>query len=98
MSRIILSVLRQASLTTRDIALQLLIERALDKSDLQLLPLDDKAGWSRAPGPAGKRRRPLRSGAGAVHAMGDCAIAMVLIAWCRPLAEIFFPWESLRTH
>jgi hypothetical protein len=38
MSRIILSVLRQATepLTTRDIALQLLIERALDKSDLRL--------------------------------------------------------------
>src|ERR1700731_1279783 len=41
MSRIILSVLRQASepLTTRDIALQLLVERALDKSDLRLLRL-----------------------------------------------------------
>jgi len=44
MSRIILSVLRQASepLTTRDIALQLLIERALDKSDLRLLRLMTK--------------------------------------------------------
>src|ERR1700681_987560 len=37
MSRIILSILRQASqpLTTRDIALELLIERALDKSALR---------------------------------------------------------------
>lgn len=44
MSRIILSVLRQAAepLTTRDIALQLLVERALDKSDLRLLRLMTK--------------------------------------------------------
>jgi hypothetical protein len=44
MSRIILSTLRQASepLTSRDIALQLLIERALDKSDLRLLRLMTK--------------------------------------------------------
>lgn len=44
MSRIILSVLRQAAepLTTRDIALQLLVERALDKSDLKLLRLMTK--------------------------------------------------------
>src|SRR6266545_380468 len=44
MTRIILSVLRQASepLTTRDIALQLLIERALDKNDQRLLRLMTK--------------------------------------------------------
>lgn len=44
MSRIILSTLRQASepLTSRDIAVQLLIERALDKSDLRLLRLMTK--------------------------------------------------------
>lgn len=44
MSRIILSVLRQASkpLTTRDIAVQLLIERAQDKSDQRLLRLMTK--------------------------------------------------------
>ena len=44
MSRIILSVLRQAAepLTTRDIAVQLLIERALDKSDQRLLRLMTK--------------------------------------------------------
>jgi hypothetical protein len=44
MSRIILSVLRQAAapLATRDIALQLLIERALDQSDLRLLRLMTK--------------------------------------------------------
>jgi hypothetical protein len=44
MSRICLSILRQAvePLTTRDIALQLLIERALDKSDLRLLRLMTK--------------------------------------------------------
>jgi hypothetical protein len=43
-SNLILSALRQASepLTTRDIALQLLVERALDKSDLRLLRLMTK--------------------------------------------------------
>lgn len=44
MSRIILSILRQAAepLTSRDIALQLLVERALDKSDQRLLRLMSK--------------------------------------------------------
>jgi hypothetical protein len=44
MTRIILSVLRQAAepLTTRDIALQLLVERALDKDDQHLLNLMTK--------------------------------------------------------
>ncbi len=44
MSRIILSVLRQAAepLTTRDIAVQLLIERALDSEDTRLLRLMTK--------------------------------------------------------
>ena len=44
MTRIILSILRQAAepLTTRDIALQLLIERALDKNDQRLLRLMTK--------------------------------------------------------
>ena len=44
MSRIILSILRQAAepLTSRDIALELLVERALDKSDLRLLRLMTK--------------------------------------------------------
>jgi hypothetical protein len=44
MSRIILSVLRMAAepLTTRDIALQLLLERALDKNDQRLLRLMTK--------------------------------------------------------
>ena len=44
MSRIILSILRQAAepLTSRDIALQLLVERALDKNDQRLLRLMTK--------------------------------------------------------
>jgi hypothetical protein len=44
MSRIILSILRQASepLTTRDIALELLVSRALDKDDQRLLRLMTK--------------------------------------------------------
>ncbi len=41
MTRIVLSILRQAAepLTTRDIALELLVTRALDKSDKRLLRL-----------------------------------------------------------
>ena len=44
MSRIILSILRQATepLTTRDIALELLVTRALDQSDVRLLRLMTK--------------------------------------------------------
>ena len=44
MTRIILSILRQAAepLTTRDIALQLLVERALDRNDQRLLRLMTK--------------------------------------------------------
>jgi len=44
MTRIILSILRHAAepLTTRDIALQLLVERALDKNDQRLLRLMSK--------------------------------------------------------
>jgi hypothetical protein len=44
MSRIILSILRQATepLTSRDIALELLVERALDKNDQRLLRLMTK--------------------------------------------------------
>ena len=44
MTRICLSVLRQAAepLTTREIAMQLLVERALDKSDVRLLRLMTK--------------------------------------------------------
>lgn len=44
MTRIVLSILRQAAepLTTRDIALQLLVERALDKEDQRLLRLMSK--------------------------------------------------------
>jgi len=41
MSRVVLSILRQASepLTSRDIALEMLITRALDQSDIRLLRL-----------------------------------------------------------
>jgi hypothetical protein len=44
MTRIVLSILRQAAepLTTRDIALELLVERALDKSDQGFLRLMTK--------------------------------------------------------
>ena len=44
MTRIVLSILRQATepLTSRDIALELLVERALDKNDQRLLRLMTK--------------------------------------------------------
>lgn len=44
MSRIVLSILRQAAepMTTRDIALEMLVSRALDKSDQKLLRLMTK--------------------------------------------------------
>ena len=44
MTRIVLSILRQAAepLTTRDIALELLVSRALDKNDQRLLRLMTK--------------------------------------------------------
>lgn len=44
MSRFVLSILRQAAepLTTRDIALEMLVSRALDKSDQRLLRLMTK--------------------------------------------------------
>ncbi len=44
MTRVILSILRQAAepLTTRDIALELLVSRALDKNDQKLLRLMTK--------------------------------------------------------
>ena len=44
MSRVILSILRQASepMTTRDIAVELLVTRALDRSDVRLLRLMTK--------------------------------------------------------
>ena len=44
MIRIVLSILRQAAepLTSRDVALQLLVERALDKNDQRLLRLMSK--------------------------------------------------------
>mgnify|MGYP007046919251 CR=1 FL=1 len=44
MTRVILSILRQAAepLTTRDIALELLVSRALDKNDQRLLRLMTK--------------------------------------------------------
>jgi len=44
MIRYVLSILRQAAepLTTRDIALQMLVERALDKNDRRLLRLMTK--------------------------------------------------------
>ena len=69
MSRIILSVLRQASepLTTRDIALQLLVERALDKSDQRLLLLMTRRVGVALRGQRENRVVRCDQGPGAVH-------------------------------
>jgi hypothetical protein len=71
MSRIILSTLRQASepLTSRDIALQLLVERALDKSDLRLLRLMTKRAGGGTSDSAGERRGQVRTRPRAVQAV-----------------------------
>ena len=86
MSRIILSVLRQASepLTTRDIALQLLVERALDKSDLRLLRLMTKRVGVALRGQRENGVVSVRSGAGAVHALGNRAIDFTFFGLDRP--------------
>jgi hypothetical protein len=86
MSRIVLSILRQAAepLTSRDIALELLVERALDKSDQRLLRIMSKRA-GRAPDPAGKRPCPVRTGAGAVHALGNQPLVLHL---CNITAKI----------
>jgi len=84
MSGIILSALRQAAepLTTRNIALQLLIERALDKSDQRALAAHDNAGRCSAPEPARKRPCSVRSGARAVHALGNRKIILASGFFC----------------
>ena len=47
MSRIVLSILRMATepMTSRDIALELLVVRAMDRSDIRLLRLMTKRVW-----------------------------------------------------
>ena len=72
MSRVILSVLRQAAepLTTRDIALQLLVDRALDKSDQRLLRLMTKRVGVAFGGPAGEQPCQVRSGPGGSTCFG----------------------------
>ncbi len=76
MSRIVLSILRQAAepLTSRDIALQLLVERALDKNDLRLLRLMTKRVGVSLRGQARHRRGSVRTRAGAVHGLADRAL------------------------
>jgi hypothetical protein len=76
MSRIILSILHQAiePLTTRDIALQLLVERALDKSDQRLLRLMTKRVGVALRGQLENGFVRCDQGAGAIHALGDCTV------------------------
>jgi hypothetical protein len=78
MSRIVLSILRQAAepLISRDIAFELLVERAFDKSDQRLLRLMSKrVGVALcASNSAGRRPCAVRTGAGAVHVVGSRAL------------------------
>src|SRR5437762_7568770 len=77
MTRIILSILIQAAepLTTRDIALQLLVERALDRNDLRLLSLMTKRVGVALRGQA--RRLPDT----AVEHVLKCLGAAVIMQW-----------------
>src|SRR6266536_140478 len=63
MSRIVLSILRQAAepLTSRDIALELLVGAGLGQERPAALADHVKAGRSRAPYPTRKRPRPVRT-------------------------------------
>lgn len=74
MSRIVLSTPRQAAepLTTRDIALELLVACALDKNDQRLLRL-----MSKRVGVAlrGQRHGSVGSGAGAVYGFGRLLVS-----------------------
>jgi len=73
-TRIVLSILRQATepLTSRDIALELLVERALDKNDQRLLRLMTKrVGVALRGQSKGQGRCPVRTRAGAVYGVGN---------------------------
>jgi hypothetical protein len=73
MTRIVLSILRQAAepLTSRDIALELMVERALDKNDQRLLRLMTKRVAVALRGQREKGRGELRTRTGAIHDLGD---------------------------
>jgi hypothetical protein len=75
MTKAVLSILRQAAepLTSRDIALELLVTRALDKDEASRS--HDEAGGRDAAATAGQRHCALGERAGAVHDLGDRALA-----------------------
>jgi hypothetical protein len=81
-------------LTCRDVALQLLTERALNREDQKLLRLMTKRVGSRAARPAGERRRKGGSGAGAVHAFGNRALILGFGFWQAPVM-IFLVVEAM---
>jgi hypothetical protein len=76
MIKAVLSILRQAAkpLTSRDIPLELLVTRALDKDDQKLLALMTKRVGGDAAATAGQRHRPLVEWTGGVHGLGDRAL------------------------
>ncbi len=75
MTRIVLDMLRQAAepFTTRDIAFQLMRERALDTADLELASADDEALWRGPTRPAQQGRRRVQRRAGASDGLADRA-------------------------
>ena len=74
MSRVCLDILRKAAepMTTRDIAFQLLMERALDNNDLRLLRLMTKRVGVALRDQRDHGTSAVSAGAGAVCAVGDC--------------------------
>jgi hypothetical protein len=73
MSRVVLSILRQTAepLTSRDIALEVLVSRAMDKRDQRLLRLMTKRVGVALRTQREKWGCPERSRAGTVHAVAD---------------------------
>ena len=76
MTRTVLSILRQAvePMTTRDIALEMLVSRALNTDDQKLLALMVKRVGVALRIKAQQWNCPLDERAGPVHAVGGCAL------------------------
>jgi hypothetical protein len=83
MTKAVLSILRQTAepLTSRDIALELLVTRALDKDDQKLLALMTKRRRSDSAATARQWRCAVGDRDRAVHGLGDRGLACPLM-WC----------------
>jgi hypothetical protein len=80
MTLIVLSILRQAAepLTSRDIALELLVGARLGQKRSAALAADDQTRRRGAPRAKAQRRGAIRSRAGAIHALGNRQIVVVI--------------------